>query len=146
MPVKGSNKKTYIVLAVVLGFIVLSVGSCIAFIARAGDDVFDAFETLANENQNAIESVDFDTCGVEGNDLVAAGTVKNNRDINSSYDFTVVFVLPDGSRNSQAVVDIGEVPPGDKAPFRVTTQAVDPEATYTCEVTFMSVSPLRFGN
>ncbi len=143
-PQKKSNAGKIILGIVAL--IVLGVGACSVIAVRAGEGFFNAIEDFTEEIDAARRSVAVETCGAENGELVASGTITNERTVETGYQFAIVFVQSDGSRDRTRSTEIGQVAPGETKEWRIANPLPTGIGEVTCEVVDMSIEPLSFGN
>lgn len=144
-PQKGSNRTTFIVLGIIFGILVLGVGGCIVALATLGDEIVNTIESFGEETQEAVDSIEFEQCGVVNGELIASGSIENRRDVTSSYDFTIVFVEPDGTRSKFVNTEVNNLRSGESDLFRAT-YGTAPDIGYRCEVSSMFLEPFPFGD
>ncbi len=145
-PEKKGMSRGMKVLLVLLGLLVLVVGGCIVLIASFSERIVDAIDNVTEDIEQAERAVDFSECGETNGQLVAAGTITNERGITTSYIFSIVFLQPDDSRITSEAIEIADVEPGETSEFRATAEVANADGQYRCIAANMFLDPLEFGN
>ncbi len=144
---KKGMSTTTVVLLVILGLIVLSVGGCVmataAFFNSAGniiDEASEEFEAYTEELEasqvEALNQVSLDdsSCKLEGQTATVSGEVKNDSDEQYSYSMTIQFTGSDNRRLDPGYASVDNVNPGETIVFDVEAYNDLPDGDIRCEV------------